>query len=203
MERELLDILVSIIKELSGNFDEVIDRFIKIYEKSSQAVDYSGEIQQLNEEVDKINRKKDKLLEYNLDGKISDVEVVRRNDSLNDNLKELETEINKLNEQQNNNRLQLNEIYGIKKNLTRFSVIEQEDLTQNVINLFVDKILAEPIDEHHMILKIILITGEAQSKVYEKAGSINKNACVRSGYMFKKMIEAQERSMADKSMGSR
>ena len=192
MERELLDILVSIIKELSGNFDEVIDRFIKIYEKSSQAVDYSGEIQQLNEEIDKINRKKDKLLEYNLDGKISDVEFVRRNDSLNDNLKELETEINKLNEQQNNNRLQLNEIYGIKKNLTRFSVIEQEDLTQNVINLFVDKILAEPIDEHHMNLKIILNTGETQNKVYEKTGIINENTCVCSGYMFKIMFESPE-----------
>ena len=37
--------------------------------------------------------------------------------------------------------------------------------------------------------------------MYEKAGSINKNACVRSEHIFKKMIEAQEKMMADKESG--
>ena len=65
----MLEILAEVLREVSGNFDDVVDKFIEIYEKSSQSSDFSGELKKCREEMDKINAKKDKLLEYNLDGK--------------------------------------------------------------------------------------------------------------------------------------
>ncbi len=201
MERELLDILVNILQELSGNFDDIVNKFIQIYEKSMQSIDYTSEIKKLNDDIDKIIKKKDKILEYNLDGKISDDEFLRRNNILSDELKLLEQEIEKLEKQQENNKIKLDDIYELKKNLKRFEIIEKEDLTQNIINLFVDKIYAHPIDERHMELKIILNTGESQSRIYEKPLNSGDLLNVRSEHIFKKMIEAQEKMMADKESG--
>lgn len=201
MERELLDILVNILQELSGNFDDIVNKFIQIYEKSMQSIDYTSEIKKLNDDIDKIIKKKDKILEYNLDGKISDDEFLRRNNILSDELKLLEQEIEKLEKQQENNKIKLDDIYELKKNLKRFEIIEKEDLTQNIINLFVDKIYAQPIDERHMELKIILNTGESQSRIYEKPLNSGDLLNVRSEHIFKKMIEAQEKMMADKESG--
>ena len=135
---------------MSGNFDEVINRFVHIYEKSVQFVDYNTKIQKIFEEIDKITQKKDKILEYNLDGKISDNEFLRRNDFFNKDLEKLETEIKSLKHQQDTEKLKLDEIYNIRKNLNNFKIINKEDLNQNIINLFIDKIYAEPIDQRHM-----------------------------------------------------
>ena len=46
--------------------------------------------------MDKINAKKDKLLEYNLDGKIEDREFIRRNDLFNEELRKWENRISEI-----------------------------------------------------------------------------------------------------------
>ena len=139
-----------------------------IYEKSVQSVDYNTKIQKIFEEIDKITQKKDKILEYNLNGKISDNEFLRRNDFFHKDLEKLETEIESLKQQQETEKLKLDEIYNIQKNLNNFKIINKEDLNENITNLFIDKIYAEPIDERHMNLKIVLSTGETENRIYEK-----------------------------------
>ena len=196
MERELLDILIGVLQDISSNFDEVVERFITMYEKSFQSIDYAGEIKKLIDEIEKIDLKKDKILEYNTEGKISDSEFLKRNDSFNNRLEELEAEINSLKDKQRNEKKKLNEVYNLKKNLSNFEFVEKEDLTQNIISLFIDKIYAEPVSELSMNLKIVLNTGETHVRSY-KSYKTRNNSDVRSGHMFKKMIEAQEKSMAN------
>lgn len=197
MERELLEILAEVLREVSGNFDDVIDKFIEIYEKSSQSSDFSGELKKCREEMDKINAKKDKLLEYNLDGKIEDREFIRRNDLFNEELRKWENRISEIEKERDMNQLNLEEIYGLKKEMKGFSEVYPEDFNQSLINLFIDKIYAEPVDERTMKLKIVLNTGETRAKAYERHRTSEKNVS-RSGHMFKKMIEAQEKMMAEK-----
>lgn len=65
--------------------------------------------------MDKINAKKDKLLEYNLDGKIEDREFIRRNDLFNEELRKWENRISEIEKERDMNQLNLEEIYGLKK----------------------------------------------------------------------------------------
>ena len=51
-----------------------------------------------------------------------------------------------------------------------------------------------------MRLKIVLNTGETRKKVYEKV-KMAENQGLRSGQLFKKMIEQQEKMMAEKNQG--
>lgn len=200
MERELLDILASVLREICGSFDEVVERFVTLYEKSAQSVDYAGELEKIREEIRKIEQKKDKILEYNLDGKISDKEFLRRNDSLNEELENLEKAAAEQEAQREGDRGKLEEIYRLKKNLKGLDAITAEDFTQGIINLFIDKIYAEPIDDRQMKLKIVLNTGDTKGRIYEKPLCGGKDG-VRSGHTMKKMIEAQEKAMAGKTQG--
>lgn len=183
MERELLEILAEVLREVSGNFDDVVDKFIEIYEKSSQSSDFSGELKKCREEMDKINAKKDKLLEYNLDGKIEDREFIRRNDLFNEELRKWENRISEIEKERDMNQLNLEEIYGLKKEMKGFSEVYPEDFTQSLINLFIDKIYAEPVDERTMKLKIVLNTGETRAKAYERHRTREKNVSC-SEHMF-------------------
>ena len=201
MERELLDILASVLREICGGFDEVVERFVRLYEKSAQSVDYDGEMEKIREEIRKVEQKKDKLLEYNLDGKISDKEFLRRNDSLNHSLEQLEKAAEELEAQKEDDRVKLEEIYRLKKNLKGLDAITAEDFTQSIINLFIDRIYAEPVDERQMKLKIVLNTGDTRNRVYEKQTCGGGKDGVRSGHTMKKMIEAQEKMMAEKNQG--
>lgn len=183
MEKELLEILMGVLQEISGNFDDAVERFIEIYKKSVQATDYSGELKKLNEELDKVNRKKDKILEFNLDGQLSDKEFLRRNEILNEELERLEEKIEEIELLQDNSQLDLEEIYRLKNNLKSFDVFKPEDFTQNIINLFIDKIYVEPIGNRRMQLKIVLNTGETHKRGYEKK-SVGEKCEARSGHTF-------------------
>ena len=135
MERELLDILASVLREICGGFDEVVERFVRLYEKSAQSVDYDGEMEKIREEIRKVEQKKDKLLEYNLDGRISDREFLRRNDSLNGELENMEKASEELETRKEGDRVKLEEIHRLKKNLKGLEAITAEDFTQSIINL--------------------------------------------------------------------
>lgn len=201
MERELLDILASVLREICGSFDEVVERFVALYEKSAQSADYAGELEKIREGIRKVEQKKDKILEYNLDGKISDKEFLRRNDSLNGELESMEQAAAELEARREGDKVKLDEIYRLKKNLKGMDAITAEDFTQSIINLFIDKIYAEPVDDRQMKLRIVLNTGDTKGRVYEKPLCGGGKSGVRSGHTMKKMIEAQEKAMAGKTQG--
>ncbi len=126
---------------------------------------------------------------------------MRRNDSLNHSLEQLEKAAEELEAQKEDDRVKLEEIYRLKKNLKGLDAITAEDFTQSIINLFIDRIYAEPVDERQMKLKIVLNTGDTRNRVYEKQACGGGKDGVRSGHTMKKMIEAQEKMMAEKNQG--
>ncbi len=126
---------------------------------------------------------------------------MRRNDSLNHSLEQLEKAAEELEAQKEDDRVKLEEIYRLKKNLKGLDRITAEDFTQSIINLFIDRIYAEPVDERQMKLKIVLNTGDTRNRVYEKQTCGGGKDGVRSGNTMKKMIEAQEKMMAEKNQG--
>ena len=185
-DNELLEILVDVLKAITDDFDTVAERYIELYEDAEKAADNSEEIEKLEKELEQINRKKDKLLEYNLEGQIKDREYLRRNALLNEDAEKLEDQIAELTNQQSNTGLLREEIAYLKKELMRYDSITPEDFTQGIINQLIDKIYVEPVgsaEDCKMRLKIVLNTGEMRKKAYERA-KMAENQGLRSGHLF-------------------
>ena len=168
---ELLEILMDVLKDITDDFDTVVEQYIALYEKMADQEDHSAEIEKLEQELEQINRKKDKLLEYNLAGHIKDREYLRRNALLNEDAEKIEDRIAELQIQKIETGLQRESIYHLRKELKNVQGIMPEELTQGIISLLIDKIYVEPAGsqgEQTVRLNIVLNTGEVRKTMYEK-----------------------------------
>lgn len=91
-EEELVSILVELFSSISGNFDDVIEKYIAIYKQVISESNYKDEIDALDKRIQTIEIKKRKLLDYNINGKISDDDFINMNNSCNEELNDLVSE---------------------------------------------------------------------------------------------------------------
>lgn len=186
-ENELVKILKEVLKDLSSNIDEVVDRYLQLLKEAQSKSNFQSEIKKFEIEINKILQKKDRLLELNIEGRLSNIEFEKRNNIYNQELQQKEKELENLKKEQIKSQDKKKDIFNLKDLIIRYHKHEDINLTSGVINSFIDKIYVEAIDET-LNLKIVLNTGEIKGKslgFYEHTS--------------KKMIEAQERQMAGKT----
>lgn len=184
-EDELNDILVSLIQMLGNNKEQVIKKYLEYYSQSQSDEDIGKKIQSMESEIDLIEKKKEKILEYNLDGKISDTEFIKRNNSFNDQLLVMEQEKEILKKQQVaqfDYYKSIREIEGFIQDLLKGT--ERIAITKQTIDTLIDKIFVSQ-----------NIGGETELFVRLKTMDEYEFIKSRSGHMFKKMIESYERGM--------
>lgn len=194
-ESELIPIIIDLIKDTVFTKD-LIQEYVSIYKSVVDDEDYEKQIEILKTEIDRINLKKDKILDYNLDGKISDQEYTKRNDTFNCELKEKYKQI----EEYKNKMANADDIDKILNEISRtfaeMKNIDYKEVNRRMVDTLFEKIIAKPIDKTHMELFFVLRNGNCHSTKYpvQKSDKIMWD----SGNMIKKMIEAQERQMAGK-----
>ena len=186
-EKELVEILLEVLDGLSSNVDTLTDRYMEFLRKADNAEEAEAEIKEIEAEISRINAGKDKLFDLVIDGKLSNEEFGRRNDAANIELAAKEQEIKKLTSKQKDREEQSVKVQHFRKELMRYFKSGTQELTPGMINALVDKIQVS-MSGDVMQLNIGLNTGENAHKF---VGS--------SGYIIKKMIEAQERQMAGQS----
>lgn len=164
-ESELIPIIVDIIKNTV--FDpELIAEYITLYKAVMEDNDNEKKVTALQEEIDRIHQKKDKILDYNLDGKISDAEFAKRNNEFNAQLKLKEAELAQCKATYNNADDLEEIIRKINKTFLDMKNIGIEEINRKMIDRLFDKIIAKPIDETHMELIFVLKNGEGYSAAY-------------------------------------
>ncbi len=198
-QEELISILTQMLLAVYDNFDILINKYIEYY-KSSQPKqeDSSTNIAEIEEEIAKIEIKKDKLLDLSLDGRISNAEFGKRNDTFNQKIGELEKMKSELIEKSKNQNNDLESLDFIRKTIKSYIVDGQLIFTQASINQMIERIYVKPIDKYYAEITIILRTGKEQIfPAYSKKIPKKPMSCFVN--TFKKMIEAQEREMAQKN----
>lgn len=164
-ESELIPMILDIIKNTIFT-DDLIEEYVKIYKIATEEYDYEKQINIILTEIDRIKAKKEKILDYNLDGKISDEEFTKRNNEFNIQLKEKETEISKYQDK----ILSCNDIGEILKQINKefnnMKNIKYTEINKQMIDKLFDKIIAKPIDDKHMELFFVLKNGEEHSFQY-------------------------------------
>jgi hypothetical protein len=182
-ELELKKMLVDMIRSSVQTIDGIVEQYWEIYSRviSDHMVDNSAQIQRLNREIDALNKKKDKILDYSLNGIISDQEFARRNNDFNEQIKSLEEQVKELSHDPTESMELRKKLSCIKKMIREYADITTSDITKTVVNDMIERINITPIGDHAANIEFILKNGATSMALYDK------NHMIRSDYMFKNM----------------
>lgn len=185
-EYELKTMITDIIQLAIPSMDEVVDKYIRIYEKvviGNQ--DNSKELELLNKKRNSISAKMEKILDYNLSGSISDSEFLRRNKEYESQLNELNARIKEFSKVPNSSDDIKNQLIHISSIIRSYSGIEPNDINRSIVENLIDNIQVSPIGGHEARIEFFLRNGEQKSKFYRK------NSVCRSGNVFNIMLSEQ------------
>lgn len=184
-EEEIKPIIFDVFNETSPIAEDLVESYIEMY----KTIDASGEmlrdIEKLKTEIDHEQKKKRKILDYNLNGDLSDEEYLQMNKECKEKILELEKELADLLEQQNSKEDFKRHIDEIRAVLT----LAKKDAASGIIsrefvNKYIDKIFVTP-EGDSLRLEIKIFTGKMCEKYLSKIRS-------RTGQMSKKMVEDYE-----------
>ncbi len=163
-ESELDYIFKDLIEKLPINFDEIIDVLMKCYKCVEIDKELKEEIVTRKKELDKLYIKKDKILELNIQGSLSNDEFMIKNNTFNDNINKLTKEINEL----KNSQEKIDKVDNITKEFA--TIVKLKVNSQSTINKIISLILkymkVSKInnDKNRVRLDIFLSYGESYKK---------------------------------------
>ena len=214
-EDELKPVLFEVFKETEADADALIEEYIELYKSMTADGVIEGQIRDQERKIDIAQKKKQKLLGYNAEGRLSDTDFLRMNEECEKEIKEAEREIYELEQQRQSNSEFKKQIDTIRRVLQD----AKRDAANGIINKefadkYIDKIFATPEDDSVMKLQIKIMTGKTTEKFFQnlrrRAGNITTELSntaenpVKStvpgsegstGHTFKKMIEAYENGL--------
>lgn len=178
-ESEIKPILYDVFKETSGSIEALVEKYMERYQSLQENKNLSGTIKKLSNKIETINKKKDKLLEYNVNDRISDDDFLKMNKSCSDEISKIEIEISELKKQMNSKDELKEHIKEIRKTLEEAErEVSSGIINKNFIDNYIDKIYVTPQDGL-LQLKIKIFTGEMAERYFT-------NLKIRTGHMVKK-----------------
>ena len=135
--------MAQIFNQLAKNKQAIVDAVVKVIQAVPDEHDYARDTQRLEAEVDDLSAKKDRLLELSIAGAITVEEFKRRNDSFNEQVKSLESQMQILQAEEEKSRCSKTRLSEIK------SAVEQALSFSNGI----DSSLVTTILDHIVVKK--------------------------------------------------
>lgn len=159
-ESDLKKVVASLINESSCNIDEVIKEYLNILRKViNNKPDTGIEKERLQNQIDAIKKKKEKILEYNLNGDISDEEFISRNKGYTKQIIDLEMKISKLVPEDVELQIAEKQLSKITEELKSFKEVKEEDINRQIIDKLFDKIVVSLSADKQTMCKFYLSTG--------------------------------------------
>jgi hypothetical protein len=187
-ENELIPILKEVFRESQSNIGALADQMAAIVEDIQQTKDGAARIGDLNKAVELEEKKKQKLLQYNVSGQMSDKEYLSQLSACNREIERLQGEIAALTDILREKRDFSAEIAKVRSILTLAQKsLDADDISRPFVDRFIKEIVVSA-EEGCVRLEIRLNAGDMIVKTLEKAGG-------RSGRTSKKMIKAYEDGM--------
>ena len=180
-EEEIKPILFDVFNETSSSAEDLIETYINMYKSIDVNGEIAKDIKKIEVQIDHEQKKKRKLLDFNLNGDISDDEYIQMNKECKETIEKLEKELYELQEQQNSKD-------GFKKHIDEIRRIlkaAKEDaakgiITKEFVNRYIDKIYVTP-EDGKLKLEIKVFTGKSCEKQLEnirsRTGHIVNNIC--------------------------
>ena len=144
-ESELKEIIAELINKSSENIDSILEEYFEILQSSIKNIpDNKSEISRLEKQIDTLKQKREKILEYNLDGKISDDEFISRNKEYVKQIKQIESHILEIQNTKSPEPVEI-QLSAIKEQLEKFKGVNPKDINRQIVNELFEKITVEPL----------------------------------------------------------
>lgn len=144
-ESELKEVIAELINQSSENIDSILEEYFEILQSSIKNVpDNKNEITRLEKQVDVLKQKREKILEYNLDGKITDDEFVSRNKEYVKQIKQTENRIQELQNVKAPEPVEI-QLSAIREQLEKFKGVTPQDINRQIVNELFEKITVKPL----------------------------------------------------------
>lgn len=184
-EDEIRPLLFDVFRETAPIAEDLVESYIEMYRSIDEDGELAKRIETLKKQIELENKKKSKLLEYNVNGDITDKDYIKMNNECKKNIEAMETELAECYDSQNSKE-------DFKKHIdTIRAVLHQAEkdaaggiITREFCQSYIDKIFVSP-ENGVLKLEIKIFTGETCEKYLSNLRS-------RSGHMSKKMIEDYE-----------
>lgn len=168
-ELELKTMMAQIIQDYAKNIDSIIGAYISIYERIAlNRKDNTSEIDRLKKNAENIKMRMEKILDYNLDGTISDAEFSRRNREYESQLSETERMIQNLSSKPEESDEIRKRLSRMRELLEANKEVKAKDITCSVVNNMISKIMVFPMGSQKAKIQFFLNCGDLSEKIYDK-----------------------------------
>lgn len=182
-EMDLDNIFSDIMNKIFENKDSIINEMMSYYSNLKLSNTYQNEIKKINNKIDEIKTKKDKILELNINGNISNLEFQERNDEFNEEIANLKKKITTLEKEKDLMSISTSNLKNVES-----AIKKQLDFKTNIqsfVETFVDEIIVSKIENNRHNIKLdIFLNLIKKSKVTTKGsrhlGTINENLSIYS-----------------------
>ena len=177
-EDDVKTLLFSVFSESYKDSEKYIDEFIDAY-KQTFSSDTKDRISLLRSKIDVAQKKKSKLLQFNVQGKISDDDFAIMYRECEDEIATANEELTDLLGTQEQMAAVEKEIRSIKRQLKEAveNIEENADISPAFINKYIKRIVVTPESDSKMKLDIQLFTGENLEKALVRSGHMRKKIC--------------------------
>ncbi len=160
-ESELKVMISDLINESSYNIDEIVKKYLELLRKATDnKPDSKTEIERLQKQIESVNKKKEKILEYNLDGNISDEEFLQRNKTYNEQIENINSKIADLTPEQDDLASAERQFKNIVDVLKKFNGVEPDDINRQIVEELFEKVVVKSFEGKKAALVFYLRTGE-------------------------------------------
>lgn len=175
-ESDIKPILLDVFQETAGMADRYIDEYIDLYKTIDEDNDTAKAIAELEKMISFEQKKKAKLLDYNINGDISDKDYIKMNNEAIKKIEAAEAEKAELENKLSSETEFKKHLEEIRRRLEK----AKEDAADHVIdiafiNQYIDKIYVSA-DGNTIQLNIKIFTGESCEKQLEKL-RMRKSGC--------------------------
>ena len=188
-EEELKPLLLELVQDTKTGTEALVEAYTQMFRTINSQSNLSKQIEAAQQRRDVIMKKKSKLLEYNVTGKLTDTDFIQMNQQCADEIAQIDTQLQELEQKENSQDEFRSQIDAIK---SAMRAVEQAAatgaITKDFIDEYIDKIYITPENDRVMRLEVRICTGDSTKFYFEKLKG-------RAGHTFKKMIEAYEQSM--------
>lgn len=163
-ESELKEVIAELINKSSENIDSILEEYFEILQSSIKNIpDNKNEISRLEKQIDLLKQKREKILEYNLDGKISDDEFISRNKEYVKQIKQIESHILEIQNTKSPEPVEI-QLSAIKEQLEKFKGVTPKDINRQIVNELFEKITVKPLAATCATLTFQLRSGSLEKR---------------------------------------
>lgn len=164
-EEILLQMISDSYNDMAQSNKHILYKYLELYEKELNKTEGTEEkIDSIQHEITILEQKRDKLLDYNMDGYISDSEFISRNQAFTQQIEEKKAELEQI---KNNKPLSKTEVLDqmdkILNYVKEYSHINPGDITRSMIVNTIHDIQITPVNDKKAKVLIIYESGSIHS----------------------------------------